>query len=407
MTRKVLLIVWIVGLVFTQVGCWDRREVENLGIVNGIAIESSGEHGVRIVVQTVNTAAVSRGTSGGGGGLDFDKAYRNLVVEGDNLYDAIKHLALITSNQRFFAHTEIIVISEDLARTRGVEDVLDYLTRDPQWRFDIWLLIGRGDMRELMDTKGVLQLIPAQRIGDILKLNETAPIYAPNQLGEFVRILSSGSIQPYTAVVEIQPNLSAAGREGTDILSGEVPETPDNLVLNGTAVFQKDKMVGWLNESESRGLLFIKGEVRQGQLKFPNPDDSNNFISTEILQAKTKLKPELVDNQVIMHIDVNVASALEDVEGRVLVSDKQSFDALEKAQEQAVTESIQAALSAAQQEYKVDVFGFGEAVHRTYPQHWKEISQNWPDLFPEVQTEITVTSTILHSNLISDPLTST
>lgn len=403
MIRKVLLIVWTLVLLFTQVGCWDRREVEDLGIVNGIAIESSGEHGVRIVVQAVNTAAIGQGTTGGGR-VDFEKAYRNLVVEGDNLYDAIKHLALITSNQRFFAHTEVIIISEDLARTRGVKDILDYLTRDPQWRFDIWLLIGRGDMRELMDTKGVLQLIPAQRIGDILKLNKSVPIYAPNQLGEFVRILSSDNIQPYTAVVESQPNLSAAGREG-DILSGEVPETPNNLALNGTAVFNQDKMVGWLNESESRGLLFIKGKIRQGQLKFPNPDDSNKFISTEILYANTKLKPEVADNQVIMHIDVNLSSVLEDVEGRVLVSDKQSFNALEKAQAQAVTESIQAALAAAQQEYKVDVFGFGEAVHRAYPQQWKEISQDWPDLFPEVQTEIAVTSTILHSNLISDPLT--
>lgn len=403
MIRKVILIILILGLMSTQIACWDKREVEDLGIVNGIAIEPAGEHGVRIVVQTINVSAVTKGTSGGGGGLTFEKAYRNMVVEGDNLYDAIKHLSLLTSNQRFFAHTEVVVISEDLARNQGVNDILDYLIRDPQWRFDVWLLIGRGDMTELMDTRGTLQPIPARRISDILKLNKSVSSYAPSRVGEFVRLLSSDNTQPYTAVVEIQPNLSAANPAGNQILSGTVPEPQNNLALNGTAVFRKDKMVGWLDDLESRGLLFIKGEIKEGELKFPSPNGGNKFISTEILNSNTKLKPELVDNQVIMHIDINVSSVLEDVEGRVLVSEEQSFDALEKAQAQAVTQSVQAALAAAQQKYQVDIFGFGEAVHRAYPQQWKEISQDWPNLFPEVQTEITVTSNIRHTNLISDP----
>ncbi|MEQ8200209.1 MAG: Ger(x)C family spore germination protein [Syntrophomonadaceae bacterium] len=400
MIRKLGVLSLVLIMVVTQIGCWDKREAEELGVVTGIAIESDGEKGVRVLVQTTNVAALNR-SGDGNRGLEFEKAYRNTVVEGENLYDAIKHLSLMTSSQRFYSHTIVIVVSEDYARNQGLGAIMDYIARDPQWRVDVWLLVGRGDVFALMDTKGVLRPVPAQRIGAILKQHKLTGTYAPTRLGEFLKVLSSGTSQPYTAVLESQPNRSKTA--GSGILDGVVPEPENNLVMNGTAVFKKDKMVGWLDESQSRGLLYIRGKIGQGEIKFPSPDGSDKVISTEILKAKSKLQPEIINDRVVMNINIEVSSALEDKQGRVKVSDPEGVQVLEEAQRQAVVESIQSALTAAQEKYQADIFGFGEAVHREYPQRWSMIKQQWPDLFPEVETRICVKSSIRHTNLMSDP----
>lgn len=397
---KMLLVILLLMLLIC--GCWDKREVESLGIVNGIAIEPDGSNKIKVVVQTVNAAALAK-SGGGGAGSIFQKAYRNLVVEGDNLYDAIKNLDLSTSNQRFFAHTEIVVVSEEFARTRGLRDILDYLSRDPQWRSDVWVLVGRGDMTELFDLPGVVQPVPAQRIIDILKQQKSVSAYAPTRMGDFINLMTSEISQPYTAVVETIPNLSRPANGNHTILNGQVPEPEKSLIINKTAVFRKDKMVGWLDQKQGQGLLFIRGEIEAGQIKFRSPDGSGKMISTEILKSTTRLKPQIINGSLVMEINVEVSSALEDVEASVPVIPVNNTTKLDEAQKMAVVDSIQSALDKALQEYQVDVFGFGEAFHRQYPKQWDTLKKQWPELLPAIQTKIVVKSTIRHTNLLSDP----
>lgn len=402
MTKRSICVGLALLICLTQAGCWDRREVESLGIVNGLAIDLAGEQRERIIVQTVNSAALAK-NSGGGGASTFEKPYRNIQSEGDSLYEAIKNLEHTTSTQRFFAHTDVVIVSENYARNRGMQDILDYLSRDPEWRYDVWLLVGRGDMASLMDTKGTTNPIPAQRIAEILRLNNSISNYAPIRLGEFLKIMSSESSHPYTTIVDAQPNAAQANEEGHDILNGAIPEPESDLVVKNTAVFKKDKMIGWLSEQESRGLLFIRDDIKAGEIKFPNPQIAGKTISTEILRSKTEIKPEIINNQLIIHINVEVASVLEAVEGKTPVSKYREVKVLEEGQKIAVTRSIEAVLAKAQQEYQVDIFGFGEAVHRKYPGVWKDMKAAWSDIFPTIPTVINVTSSIRHTNLSSNP----
>lgn len=402
MIRGLKIVLLVLTLMLIISGCWDKREVEDLGIVNGIAIEADGANRIKIIVQTVNAAALAK-SGGGGSGATFQKAYRNLVIKGDNTYDAIKNLELSTSNQRFFAHTDVIVVSEEFARTRGLRDILDYLSRDPQWRSDVWLLVGRGDMTELFDLPGVIQPVPAQRIIDILKLQKSVSAYAPNRMGEFINLMTSETSQPYTAMVDTIPNLSRPAKGNHTILNGQVPEPEKSLSINKTAVFRKDKMVGWLDQKQGQGLLFIRGEIEAGQIKFRSPDGSGKMISTEILQSTTRLKPQIINGNLVMEINVEVSSALEDVEANIPVIPASNTAKLNEAQKKVVTDSIQSALDKALREYQVDVFDFGEAFHRQYPKQWDALKKQWPELLPAIQTKIVVKSTIRHTNLLSDP----
>ncbi len=401
MIKRLLVICLVFFMILVLAGCWDSREVEELGIISGIAIEAAENNRVRVVFQYINTS-VQSGQGSGGSQAALQKPYRNQVTEGDTFYDALKQLPNETIARRFFAHSEILIISEQFARERGITEISDYMDRDPQFRGNAFLLVGRGnDMVSLMDTAGTISSTPTHRLNNILRHQDLTSTYGLLRLADFNRVLDSGYEQPFTGLVEQHPSLSRPDAPGHGLLDGQVPEPAYDLAINGTALFKEDKMVGWLNQEESRGLLWLRGEVKQGRIKFSLPDDNEGIILTEIHQAKTRVKPYINDGEVIMDVKIDVKSVVEEVTGRTPLDMADDLERLEEAQNQAVLKEVEAALNIAQRQLQVDAFGFGEIVHRRYPRQWQEMKYNWADIFPGLQVQVEVKSTILHTNLTS------
>ncbi|MCL6477252.1 MAG: Ger(x)C family spore germination protein, partial [Peptococcaceae bacterium] len=150
-----LLSLLLLGIVITQPACWDRREVEDLGIVLATAVEQAPGGRVRVIVQNINPAALGKGMAGGGGGAGVtvtgNKPYRNRSIEGDTIFEALRELSRQTPRQLFFAHNQVILVSEKLARERGLKEVMDIFERNPQTRRTTWLLVGRGELAHLLD----------------------------------------------------------------------------------------------------------------------------------------------------------------------------------------------------------------------------------------------------------------
>ncbi|OPX87161.1 MAG: Spore germination protein B3 precursor [Pelotomaculum sp. PtaB.Bin104] len=399
MAGRVALLMLALFFVITQPGCWDKQETEELGIVLAQGIESAENGKVRVIYQVVNPAAQAFGTSGGKG-TPYNKPYTNLAAEGDTIFEAVRKVSVLSSKRIIFDFVQVVIVSEDLAR-KGLRDLLDLLERDPEARRSVWLLVGRGDMASLLDEPGQLNTIPSERIRNIIQLQPLASVYAPLRLGDFYKLMESESSQPFTAVLESEPNLAFPGEEGHDELStGNVPEVRRNLKLNGTAVFRQDKMVGWLNEKESRGLLWLRGEIKDGYLKFPGPGGTGKLFTTEILHSKTTLQPEINDGQIHMTVKIKAETYLEETREPI---DVETVKRLEAAQAGTIEEEARAALDKAQREYQSDVFGFGEAVHRKYPEEWKEIKNTWPEQFSGVQVSFQVETKIRHTAMIASP----
>lgn len=406
MLKPGILLSLVLILSLLLAGCWDSREVEELGIIHGIAVESAENGQVRVIFQYINTS-VQSGAGSGGNNAAFQKPYRNQVVEGDSFYDALKQLPNETIARRFFAHTQVLIVSEQFARERGITEISDYLARDPQFRSSVWLLVGRGaDMICLMDIPGIVAPTPTQRITNLLRIHKLTSTYGLLRLGEFIRVMETAGEQPFTAAIEVRTNASLPDDPGHGILDGQVPEPYYNLAMNGTALFKEDMMVGWLNQQESRGLLWLRGEVKQGRIKFPLPDGSVGIMSNEIYKATTKTKPYMSNGKLVMGVKIDVETAVEEMTGDAPIDKPDDVKKLEEAQNQAIYSDIQAALNTAQKQLHVDVFGFGEAIHRAYPQQWQEMKSEWEEIFPELEVDLEIKSTIVHTNLISRSTTS-
>ncbi|HHY42143.1 MAG TPA: Ger(x)C family spore germination protein [Thermoanaerobacterales bacterium] len=174
--------------------------------------------------------------------------------------------------------------------------------------------------------------------------------------------------------------------------------------LTGASVFRKDKLVGFLDEHETRGLNWILGKVVSGIILVKSPKDENEDVALEIIRASSKIIPEISDDQIKITIEIkeegNLAEQLPDID----LTNTKTFKELEQRKAQVIKNEVQSVLEKAQKEWGADIFGFGDAVHRKYPKEWKTLQTKWRDVFPTINVEIKVDARLRDTGLSSAPV---
>ncbi len=182
---RILFLFLILVCIFSLSGCWDKRELNEITLTSALAVETTPEGQYRIIVQNINPQG-SNPESSKGTNLGSEKSYTNIIAEGDSIYEALNKLSRLTPSKLFFAHTNLIIVSEDLARDRGVRDILDYFERSYQFRKDLWFIIGKGNPLDLMEASSKLSYFPSQMIFEIIKSNKNSTFFVALQLGQFL-----------------------------------------------------------------------------------------------------------------------------------------------------------------------------------------------------------------------------
>jgi spore germination protein KC len=377
--------VLIIGLL-CLIGCWDRREMNQLGIVSGLAIDQAEEKDkIKVTAQIIKLSEVSTaGGSGGSGGIGSGKPYINVTNTGDTFFEALRRFTLFVDRRLYLPHNEVLIFGDKLARS-GVRGCIDMFIRDAEPRLTAWVLVAKGEAEEVLDVKTKLEKIPAMCIARLIDGHTATSEIMPADLNMFGQRLMSKTTAPVASLVQV---------EGT----GE--EKQARVV--GTAVFKQDKLVGYLTLTETRGLLWVLNKVQSGIIVVPEPDGKEK-VSLEILRAQCKITPGFKDDgtpYIMLHIkeDANLAEE----RGGDNLMNARDWKTLERYQADAIRQEIQAALKKAQG-LNADIFGFGEQIHKKYPRAWEKIEPHWEQVFPELEVKIAVEANIYRSGLITRP----
>ncbi|WP_333870824.1 Ger(x)C family spore germination protein [Desulforamulus putei] len=382
MAVRLLRIAILLFLLSTLTGCWDLREAEETAIVVGFGIDRKEDGAIELVVQTVRPQPT--GAVGDGAGND-KPPYHNWYSTGETVFDAVRNLALQSPNQFFWSHNQVILISEKLAR-QGVLDVMDFLERDPEFKQSNWVLIARDEqIKDILEAGETGQQPPARALADIIDLRELTSKYAVLNLGDFFQMLDSPDQEPFTAGVTFFEGIMKPKEEAAKTV--EKAKKTFELRVTDTAVFREDRMVGWLNPTESRGLLWVRGEVQQGLLV---TDYEKKKVVFEILKSSAKIEPRVMDGRLIIKLDVKTECNLAEASPGIFKIDADVRKQLEQVIAKKIQEEMMAGVTRCQ-ELNSDVLGFAGAVHRTFPEAWnKELSKQWPDIFPDLEVQIAV-----------------
>jgi len=364
---------WLVVLVLTLVlsGCWNRRELETLGIIIGAGYDWDPEAEEYVVTAQMARPAALRLEGGGGGG----STSHVFVGRGKTVFDASRNLSLVATRKLWWGHVQVVVVGEEAAK-RGLLGALNFMQRDGETRTIYWLLVTPGRAADVLRQKASPETIPALGLSSLMRTAGATSFAPAVRLLDVLRQLESPSAVLVATVNVVEGQGRGDGQRAQEYR------------LEGSAVFRADKLVGYLNLHETRGVLWLRSKVRSGIIPVPCQGATDRHVSVEIVNTATFTNPYLDQK------GHPAMRALVRMEGNVGDQDCLSrFDRLEEVErlEQRVMDAIQAEIGQglkACRKLEADCFGFGTRIAQEMPQVWKRLEKEWPE--PLMEMRVTV-----------------
>jgi spore germination protein KC len=364
--KRSVFIFSVMLLVLT--GCWNRRELNELAIAVGMAIDKSSDGQYVISVQVVDPNEVTPRL--GTGGRAPVTIYKQ---KSKTLHEALRLMTTVSPRKIYLGHLRILVLGEALAED-GVAKILELLHRDQELRSDFYIILARDTTGfAVLENVSPIEKIPAQKLYKSLEVSQRvwAPTYA-TQLDELVsQMTSSGKSPVLTGIHFIGSEEKGGTKQNLDKV---YPES--TLQYHDLGVFRGDQLVGWLNKRESKGLNYIVGKVSTtvGEVYWPE----GGLFVVEVIRASSKIKARVVNGKAYIDVYVKAQGNISEVQCNMDLTDpkviKKAEKLVEKVNRQLTMESVKRA-----RELHSDIFGFGEAVHRADPQAWKKMKDTWHD----------------------------
>ncbi|MCP3775620.1 Ger(x)C family spore germination protein [Paenibacillus sp. MZ04-78.2] len=377
--KAVLMLPLLAALLLPLTGCWDHKELNNLAIASGIGIAKSDGRYV-ITVQIENAGEI--GKKGAPGAIAPMAVFQS---SGVTVFEALKKMTAVSPREIYISHLRFIVLSESLAR-EGVGEALELFSRSAGFRTDFNILVSRdSDIVNLLSTLTQIEKIPGNSIySSIRSAAKNWGAFQEISIDEFISKMQSKT----TSAVLPGLRLAGDGEVGRGLVNIQNSLAPAQIELNGMAVFKKDKLRGWLNEKESIGFAFAVNEIKNTAVHVPC--GNRREMAVNILHAKASIQGQLDAGKPRGSIDLKAEGNIEELACPKDVSKSDVLASLEEATGQKIKQYLTSALMKSQKDLNADVFGFGEAIHRSAPKKWKAIQKQWDELFPRMPVEVSV-----------------
>ncbi|HYE83934.1 MAG TPA: Ger(x)C family spore germination protein [Clostridia bacterium] len=359
-------------------GCWNYKEVEQLSIVSGATIDMVEKDKVLVTVEIISVKQDPKQSA-------LEPVYIQAI--GDTFFDAVRQMVAVQGKRLYWSHAKVIVLGEEVAK-RGVSHVLDFLNRDAEIREDMWVLLSRENTASaIFYAKPETESIQAYELDYTLRAQKAISRYPAVELYRFLDMISSKNT---TAILPTLKLIYERGKTTT--------------YVTGSAIIKSDKLIGYLNEQESKSLLWIREELKGGLFVVRNAGKVGIDVTLEINKSKTEIKPFVEDNKLIMKVYVDVDVNIAEIMGREDFISEDGRNSLKKEAEKQIKKSLDNLIEKSQKELKADLFGFGETIERSIPGIPENIIEDWDEFFIDLETLVDVNVTITGSGTSKTPV---
>jgi spore germination protein KC len=394
MLKKIILTV-IILILFTTGGCWSRREPKELAIVTSSIYETGDQERYKLTFEILDPASFS-----GQSGETNMRKFKIIIMEGNSHSEATRNASLHIGRRVYGGNNKARFFTEKLINNYLME-TFDFLMRDHIADERPIMVMIKGDI----DTKMLYECD--------MGLSEQLGIYTENMIRnryesiaytsqitslDFMKAYYSDGIQPVMCAVEIVENKAKLPSDE------EKPPTVSKYSLNfdGLAVFKNDKVVGYLNDKETRAFNIIQNQVKRTYMEFRYGSDLKTATNQN---AKTDISIDYKNDKVTIKIDTKATLRLVQVQNKATdVTDYKEIKRVEESLSEEIKKEVTDTIKRVQTEYKSDIFGFGQVFHRQYPAEWRKIKDKWDDeYFANAEIIMNVESKIIGEGEIREP----
>lgn len=369
--------IFICCILLFLAGCWDKNEINDLAVVLAAGIEKDTNDTIRLSLQI--KTPVPQGTS--------IAPVEVKQGSGKTIFDAMEELQERVPRKIFWGHNEAIFISEELAK-EGIREHLDFFARYVEVRLRNHIFITKNKILDIMNIKPIF----ATSTGEITK--------------KIAHLESGLSVDIRKLLVMMSSDVETAAIPWVEI-EEELEELKQELRVNGIAIFKHNKMIDYINDELTRGVLWVRDEIKSASVTIQPSEAENKYISFELIKSETKVIPTYKDGKWKVLLKIITEDDVVQNQTKLNVMEPSTRKKLEKKIGESIVQRIHSMLEIIQKNLGADILNIGEAIHRKYPKKWKEIKSDWEEVFRDlhidIETEVMIERPGSSTKPIDDP----
>lgn len=355
-------------------GCYNYRELNELGITTAVSIDYKDNNFILIaeVVNPIKQQDVSASNN---------SPFVNFTSVAPSIQEAFRNTVLESPRQLYLSQLEIILVSEEIINNH-LEEFLEFFSREPETRTEIKVIIAKTEE----STKGItiqslLTNFSSSNILESLEVqNKLLGLTQEVTINELLNMYLDPNLEIVLPSMILYGS-SDIGDEKENITTS----TPKTLVKVGTTSVIKDgKILGYLSEEESKMVNLINGNLTKTILKIPYED---GYVVFEPNRIKTKQKLDIKDNKIT--IEISGFSKIKEFHTNKNIKNMKTVEKLNKYFNKEIENMIKDNFNQIREKYNTDMFGFQELYYRTDHKYFKKYCSNWYETtFPNIELEV-------------------
>ncbi|TCM99316.1 Ger(x)C family germination protein [Paenibacillus sp. BK033] len=242
--RKLILALCMLGIC---PGCWDMKEINQLALVDTIAMDQDDNRNFHFYFQVLNPPSIEARGSG-----PSRAAVYTYEVSAPAIGLITKKTEAVMSRKLYTSHMQVYVLSERSARN-GVLSFVNLLENDPERRTNVYTIVTEEPVSTVMNSFTVLDRVPGRNIR--LLLDWHAKNFGINKLPIRMKDIVAGIPFSRPTIIPIIQYTGERAASKADRLD-DINATKENLRLVSGAVFIRAKMVGKIN-TEIKNLYYV------------------------------------------------------------------------------------------------------------------------------------------------------
>lgn len=362
-TFALFLLICLTSMVLS--GCWDRAEVNDLALILAAGMDKGKKNNVELSVlifipQPQQSGQGSEMSSGNSGGQSFVRS-----AEGNTIADAMARLQEALTREIFWGQNEVLLIGDKLAR-KGIIDQIDFWMRHSKPRIRADVFVTKGKAKTVLKAMPELERDTSKQLRKMVETHIGVKV----TVKDLLQMLSGES---NAAVLPWVENLSPSQMDKKKAIP----------IIKGAAIFKKGKMVGRLDDKETRGILWPRNEIKSGVITISFKDE-RGYISLNLLRSHNALIPSIKNGKWSMRIKTKADLEVIQNTTKLNLFDPNVIKKAEQKVDYEIDQRNRLAFTEVQRKLNADIFGFADEFERKYPQIWKQKKDQWNEIFPEV-----------------------
>jgi spore germination protein KC len=371
--RKTVLVLFSLSIAALFLsGCWDRTEINDLAIITAAGLDITEDRKIELSVSIFVTNPSGGQQMGGMSSTDSggpEGAVQSVVrsATGLTMADATSRLQQLLPRKVFWGHDEIFIFGEKLAK-QGIVEPMEYMTRHPAPRERANVFVSKGLAKEVLQLHPPIERTVADVLREMAK-SQTGLDITMKELAQMLAGKANAAVIPW---VEIKPK-----QDGQEAFPH----------INGTAIFKNGKMVGRMNDYATRGIMWLRNEIKLATVTV-SPKNTEGYVSLQLIRSFTELVPQIQDDHWSITVKIETEDDIVENTTDLNLIEPDHIQEIKTGLQTDIEKRVQMALTQAQNNMNADIFRFADAFYRKYPKEWNHVKDRWDEIYPEVEVKL-------------------